>query len=335
MNRPHRLWSCVAGVVLLASAELWAQAPAPAVAPVPATAPAPARVVAPAASAAPVVKQGQLPPAPGPQYRQLAPGVVNTVDQEWSSEEASSRHDVIELTAFDPSFDFAKDVPYRHEVWCLEFSFKTPRMVWIDVPQEDGRMRRQLIWYMVYSVRNPGKWMVPTNDVDLPYKTADGKKVWQIQRMDRPVRFVPQFLLEGHDSVSGGEGFTKVYPDRVIPIAMRPIQMREDPRRVFCNSVDMCRQIAVGETVWGVATWENLDPLIDRFSIYVKGLTNAYKWEDQQGAYTQGAALGTGRRLACKTLKLNFWRPSDEYYEHEGEIRYGFPGDVDYQWVYR
>jgi hypothetical protein len=91
----------------------------------------------------------------------------------------------------------------------------------------------------------------------------------------------------------------------------------------------------VGETLWGVAMWEEVYPRIDRFSIYVYGLTNAYKWKDEPGAYKPNDAIGVGRTLARKTLKLNFWRPGDEYFEHEDEIRYGYPGEVDYEWVYR
>ena len=91
----------------------------------------------------------------------------------------------------------------------------------------------------------------------------------------------------------------------------------------------------MGETIWGVAMWEDVDPRIDRFSIYVHGLTNAYKWQDEPEKFKPGDSIGTGRRLARKTLKLNFCRPGDEFFEHEGEIRYGIPGEVDYEWVYR
>ena len=134
-------------------------------------------------------------------------------------------------------------------------------------------------------------------------------------------------------------GFTKVYPDRVIPVAMDPIRLREDPNRRFLTSVEMCREIAVGETLWGVATWEDIDPRIVRFSIYVSGLTNAYKWKDEKVGrryvHQAGDPIGKGRKLYRKILKLNFWRPGDQYFEHEEEIRYGVPGGVDYQWVYR
>ena len=101
-----------------------------------------------------------------------------------------------------------------------------------------------------------------------------------------------------------------------------------------------------------VATWENIDPRVDFFSIYVKGLTNAYRWQDNPDGYRPGLdPIAKGRKFVRKTLKLNFWRPGDEYDEKESEFRYGVPGEmadryrqkygkdvlpkVDYEWVYR
>jgi hypothetical protein len=101
------------------------------------------------------------------------------------------------------------------------------------------------------------------------------------------------------------------------------------------TTVEMCKEVAVGETLWGVATWEDIDPRILRLSVYVSGLTNAYRWKDTPGEYKAGDPIGKGRQLFKKTLKLNFWRPGDEYFEHEEAIRYGIPGHPDYEWVYR
>ncbi len=275
-------------------------------------------------------------------YRKLAPHVMKSIDSARSYGESFSRHDVVELLAFDPKFDWAKDITFRHEVWALKFSFKPMRMIPVDVPQASGWMRRKLIWYMVYSVTNPGEVLVPVEDADLPYKTFEQKKTYRVKQVDRPIRFIPEFLLEGRESVSEGDGFSKVYRDRVIPVAIGilkaigPIWRREDPNRRFYTTVEMSdREIQVGETLWGIATWEDLDPKIDRFSVYVQGLTNAYRWRDAPGEYKRGDRLGKGRRRFQKTLKLNFWRPGDEYAEDETEIRYGFPGEVDYEWVYR
>ena len=113
--------------------------------------------------------------------------------------------------------------------------------------------------------------------------------------------------------------------------------MRERPGQKLYNTVTMPKQeIAVGETRWGVAMWENIDPRVDFFSIYVAGLTNAYRWQDPPADYRPGQdPIAKGRKFVRKTLKLNFWRPGDEYEENEQEIRYGIPGEVDYEWVYR
>ncbi len=268
-------------------------------------------------------------------FRQLAPGVMKSVESRRKLSETTSRHDVVELLAVDPKLDFAKDVPFRHDAWMLQFKFKPARMIWVDIPQPSGYMQRKLIWYMVYSVTNTGKVMQPVQQRDLSYDTYEERKLYEVVEVERPVRFVPEFLLEGHQYMEDDTGFTKVYPDRVIPVAMAVIRRREDPKRRFYNSVEMCREIEVGETLWGVATWEDIDPRIVRFSIYVYGLTNVYRWKDAPGEHKPDSPIGTGRKLYRKVLELNFWRPSDQYYEHEEEIRYGIPGGVDYRWVYR
>jgi hypothetical protein len=268
-------------------------------------------------------------------YRQLAPGVLQTVDPMRALDESVSRHDVVELLAIDPKFDWAKDIAFRHDVWVLQFQFKPMRMIVVDVPQPSGFMQRKTIWYMVYAVTNSGKVMQPVADVSLPYETTKKKLLYEVKMVDRPVRFFPELLLEGHQYMKADEGFTKVYPDRVLPVALGPIRMREDPNRKFLTTVEMCREIAVGQTLWGVATWEDIDPRIVRFSVYVSGLTNAYRWKDEPGEFKQGDPIGKGRKLYRKTLKLNFWRSGDQYFEHEEEIHYGVPGGVDYEWVYR
>ena len=51
--------------------------------------------------------------------------------------------------------------------------------------------------------------------------------------------------------------------------------------------------------------------------------------------FKPGDPPGKDRTLLQKTLQLNFWRPGDEYVEDQRIIRFGIPGKVDYQWVYR
>jgi len=277
---------------------------------------APATAAKPAAAPAP---KPAAEPAPAGPFRQLAPWVMISINPMRQLQETVSRHDVVEVLAANPKLDWAKDVPFRRDIWALQFKFKPLRFIWVDVPQPSGLMQRKLIRYLVYSVTNPGMVAHPEEQVDGTYK---------IVPVDKPIRFVPEFTLESLEP-----GDNRVYPDRVIPAAMGPIRMREDPHRTFYNSVEMVRQIAVGETVWGVATWEDVDPRIDRFAINVAGLTNAYDWVDEAGRYKPGDPLGTGRKLVSKTLRLYFWRLGDEYDEAESEIRFGIPGQVDYEWI--
>lgn len=241
---------------------------------------------------------GRTAPADG-NFRKLAPGVEKTISPDRQDEESYSRHDIVELLQVDPNFEWAKDIRFEHPIWDLEFTFKPMRMIEADVPDGNGRLQRKLIWYLVYRVKNLGA---------------------------EPVEFRPWFVLESADG-------KKRYPDRLIPVAVPSIQRREDSRRKLLNSVEIAGPIpssadGIDRSVWGIATWEDIDPRIDQLALYVSGLSSAYRWQDDPG---------TGKRdFVHKTLKINFWRPSDEYYEHESEIRLGTPdGKVDYEWIYR
>ena len=178
---------------------------------------------------------------------------------------------------------------------------------------------------MIYHVRNIGGNLKPKPQ-------DDGAVV--IEPAEREVRFFPQFVLESHE-------YKKAYLDRIIPMAIEAIRQKEDPARELHNSVDIGSQLVplssdlVDKSLWGVATWEDVEPRIDTFSIYVEGLTNAYRWEDKPGAFKPGDPPTTGRELKQKNLMLNFWRPGDEFLEDKQTIHYGIPGKVDYSWVYR
>ena len=101
------------------------------------------------------------------------------IDPDVDLGEIVSRHDVVELLAVDKTFDWAKDVDFRREIWALEFKFKPMRMISVDVPQPTGKMQRKLIWYMVYSVTNTGKILEPVKDETLKYENelSDKQKV--------------------------------------------------------------------------------------------------------------------------------------------------------------
>jgi hypothetical protein len=264
-------------------------------------------------------------------YRKLAPDVMEPIDPQ--QERATySVHTVTELA----QFPWAQDVIFRGDVWVLDFQFKPVRMMWIDIPGPHERMQRKLIWYLLYSVTNPGKVFHPVQEEGGTYK---------VEQVDRPLRFIPSFTMEAHSRLQDeAAGFAKVYHERCIPLAMAAVRGREDPHRKFLSTFEMPeKEIGVGETVWGIATWEDIDPRTVWFSIYLEGLTNAYHWKDDtsKSAEIQLRSTGQYRTVFTKMLKLNFWRPGDEFSVKENQIRLGVPGPngkpglPQYEWVWR
>ena len=79
----------------------------------------------------------------------------------------------------------------------------------------------------------------------------------------------------------------------------------------------------------------DVDLRIDFFSVFVHGLTNAYRWEDPAAGVKPGDKIGKGRKFKYKELQLNFWRPGDEFHANDQDFYYGIPGQVDFRWIYR
>jgi hypothetical protein len=120
----------------------------------------------------------------------------------------------------------------------------------------------------------------------------------------------------------------RAYLDRVIPSAMAAIRNREKPPGRLFDSASMTEaDIPPGAERWGVAIWEDVDPRIDYFSIYVRGLTNAMRWRQIPGSRIgPNDPPGIHMEHALETLRLDFWRPGDERDEVEEEMSVGFRG---------
>jgi hypothetical protein len=294
--------------------------------------------------------------APTTPQRQLAPGVLTTIPPSFEPDDTVSTHDIVELRSnkalewkpeylaqSDTLVGLSSDVKFRRDVWCLEFSFKPLRMIEVDVSTPEGGRERKLVWYLVYKVRNTGQVLRPVEGEGNIYTAQMAK--------GGPIRFMPKFILESNDLGPNGKRVSKAYLDRILPSAVAAINEREMPGRKLLNNIEISEQpIPVSDgridrSVWGVATWTDVDPRIDFFSVLVGGLTNAYRWEDVPGGYRQGDFPGKGREFTRKMLQLNFWRPGDELLQDESELRYGVPlGKADlygvpdgvaYRWVYR
>ncbi|MFW6169385.1 MAG: hypothetical protein ACODAD_02765 [Planctomycetota bacterium] len=297
------------------------------------------------------------------QSRKYAPGVLTLIPPDQQYEETfSGPSPLVEVTEglpetnWDPHytaksrtvFEKSQDVVLRREIWCLEFAFKPLRTIRVDVPQASGKMQRKLIWYLVYRVRYLG------DDLD-PKPTEDewDRTFYQPSLVSREHQyFFPQFVLKSHE-------FDKSYQDRIIPAAKKPIEEREMDGDTLLNTVEISQSPIPLSTpgdlreVWGLVTWEDIDPRVDFFSLFVRGLTNAYKPVDLPESFEAGDEPGTGRDFLTKTLQLNFWRPGDAAREHEDRIVFGVPYSadpdrqeeilsafglkerLDYRWVYR
>ena len=311
-----------------------------------------------------------------PRARQFAPGVLTVIPPDPQAEEMftgpvplAELPIAIKDLQYEPQlaavsstvFERAKAALMRRTIWNLEFSFKPMRMMYVDVPQSSGRMQRQLVWYMVYRVRNLGHHMQPKGLIS-PEKVAAGdatdpnqevlalvspavpdpKELYEkfkdetdevevFGRKTKALRFFPHFVLRSTE-------YQKEYLDQVIPAALAPIKEREFPGRPnqkLYNSLTISEApIEISDegtdhSVWGVATWTHVDPRIDYFMVYVQGLTNAYQFTDPEGAFKADSQPASGRKFTRKTLQLNFWRPGDTVDPNEEEIHYGCRLDPD------
>lgn len=289
-----------------------------------------------------VQAQGQRAP------RVFAPGVETTIPVNLDPEETTSRHDMVEIRVqqqldWKPEllgesrtlFNQASEVQFKRDIWQLEFSFKPLRM--IRLVTSGGEQK--LVWYMVYRVKNTGVALSPQGSEESGAFTA-------VEIQSGPLRFSPHAVLQGQDVAPNGGKIYRAYLDKIVPGALEPIRQRETPGRELLSSVQMpLEPLAEGAEQWGVLMWEGIDPEMDFFSVFVRGLTNAYQWTDPAGAYAAGDPPGKGREFAKKVLQLNYWRPGDRFLQHENEVRYGVPAGkgalygvkegVAHQWVYR
>ena len=150
-----------------------------------------------------------------------------------------------------------------------------------------AKMQKKVVWYMVYRVRYLGNDMIPEAAKDAwGHELFDSKPVTQ-----EGWPFFPQFVLASHD-------LSKSYQDRIIPAAKKPIEEREMRGQELLNTVEISRQPIPLSTadnpqeVWGLVTWEDIDPRLTYFSVYVKGLTNAYKPVDLPDGFKPGDPPG-------------------------------------------
>jgi hypothetical protein len=207
----------------------------------------------------------------------------------------------------------------KENVWVLDFRFKAPRLIKVDIP---GRGTR-ICWYMWYQVINN------------PPPLGKGSK--------QPVTFIPDFELVTQDDDNPA-----VYHDEVLPKVQDAINKLENPSGadylMAKNSVTIAstpippsKPDAYPTAVTGVAIWDGIgadqtkrDPkkkdLADsrRYSIFVSGLSNGW-------VITDPAKKGDLPVVRRKTLQLNFQRVGDRFLMDSREINFKPPAE----WMYR
>jgi hypothetical protein len=200
-------------------------------------------------------------------------------------------------------------------VWALDFRFKDPRMVTVNIPGRGSRT----VWFLWYQV---------------------------INNTGKPRTFIPEFELKAHD-------LDIVYRDEVSPAAEAAIRQREDPQdllkiknsvTIFKDPIPPTLPNALPTPVTGVAIFmdpNELTPGDDaktraekmkkpklantmNFSIYVAGLSNGW-------AETDAIGQGADRIVRRKTLQLNFKRVGDRNHPRSEDVEWVPPA----QWVYR
>ncbi|MCY2982960.1 MAG: hypothetical protein NTY15_04905 [Planctomycetota bacterium] len=295
--------------------------------------------------------------APGLSPRKLASGVMTVVAPDQDSEDTAlgpfdlefvAKHPELEWSAPDfpenkphyasPSetlLNLSRDIIFRHEVWGLEFSFKPVRLIEVDVPKDNGKFQKKVVWYMVYNVRYKGEDLSPNVAADVP--TPPDKVTFE------SVRFISRFALLSKEQKLNLDA--QILPTAVDAIAAKERIGKPLHDHIEIGKIDIKASTLVEDnSVWGVATWTDVDPRVDFFAVDVRGLTNAYKIRiDEEGK----------KNFDRKTLRIYHWRPGDSIDESKDRILLGLPAfenaervdyylkqfnlkeRLDYQWIYR
>jgi len=186
----------------------------------------------------------------------------------------------------------------KPENWTLNFRFKDPRIITVDVP---GRGKK-IVWYMWYQV---------------------------INHTGEPRLFAPDIELKTHD-------YNTVHSDEIMPAVQDAIAKIEDPsgKLKIKNSVTIAQEPipvakkdAYPRAITGLAIWTDVydrAPKTNRFSIFVTGLSDGWRQDPP-------SKDGTPSVIRRKTLQINFKRLGDEIQNDPNAIRWV----DDPTWIYR
>ena len=209
----------------------------------------------------------------------------------------------------------------KGNIYVLDFRFKAPRLIKVDIP---GRGTR-ICWYLWYQVIN--------NPPPLGRGSKDS------------VTFIPRFELVTQDDDN-----PRVFHDEVLPKVQEAVNRIENPSTadyleaknsvtISATPIPPSKPDAYPIAVTGVAIWDAspADPKkrdskkkdlsdANRFSIFVSGLSNGWVITDPPPGKKDAKPV-----VRRKTLQLNFKRIGDRFNMDSRDISFVPPAE----WMYR
>lgn len=217
-----------------------------------------------------------------------------------------------------------EEIQRQPDLWVFEIQFKPMRMIYADITDpQTGQVSRDQIWYLCYRTINRKLTARQDNSNTTPVNVLDP--------LAGPSQFLPEFSLMTHEE-PGSEIPSATELDVILPEATAVINNAERRRTnepPFQNTVEVVQPLPdpvdsdVADPVWiyGVATWRNIDPDTDFFSIVMRGFSNGY--ELREGP--DGSLI-----VWRKSIRQKFTRRGDRF--DPDQIEFEFDGQP--QWVY-
>ena len=184
------------------------------------------------------------------QAKPLAPGVLKVIS---ANIDARDSHSLplpivgLESEPYSPNYAPVLDtlhgqtqnVVFFRDVWGYEFGFLGLRQLRVTLPDINGNLRPENIWYLVYRIRNTGS-SVSYEQVEDP----DSGHINHVLKRDDEnfkieSRFLPHFYLNGWIKPGQGDYQRISYLDQTDRTALSKIREAEDRNRVLFDKVEM------------------------------------------------------------------------------------------------
>lgn len=201
------------------------------------------------------------------------------------------------------------------KLWVLDFRFKDPRLLKVNVPGR-GQHMCMYLWYQVINNTGKPRFFIP----DFELKTNDLNMVYQddiLPTVEQAIREIedPTGYLRMKNSVTiANEAIPPSRPE-AAPLAVSGVAIWMDPNEIYTGDDPKRREEKAKSPKLADS---------NNFTIFIAGLSNG--WTE-----TDPIPPDTRKVVRRKTLQLNFRRLGDQFFRKSEEIRFDPPA----KWVYR